>query len=216
MSETIHHQFLQIVLIFEITNLMWRNQISELFESIQLKSCQGFSGVSKICVGHGSWMNTVDSEGGFRTIFLHCLGRMRPGLLNEVGGNLTFFSPKVAGLFLMFRFPNFALDSGFFFLAVGAGSDSNSNKFWTSSGEIFCRREWSNTLKFVLTAFLIKCFYLLSLLWYRRYLYCVVIKRRRLHFRLQGRDESRRHTLTALKKILGEFLDSIYKVWETW
>jgi hypothetical protein len=62
---------------------------------------------------------------------------MRPGLLNEVGGSLTFFSPKVAGLFFMFLFPNFAFDSGFFFFEIGAGKDSSSNKFETSSGENF-------------------------------------------------------------------------------
>ncbi len=59
------------------------------------------------------WIQLIPNEVSWQ-FFLHCLGRMRPGLLNKVGGNLTFFSPKVAGLFLMFRFPNFALDSGFF------------------------------------------------------------------------------------------------------
>ncbi len=51
---------------------------------------QKFGCVRKICVWHSSWMNTIDSKRGFRTVFLHCLGRMRPGLLNEVGGKFDF------------------------------------------------------------------------------------------------------------------------------
>jgi hypothetical protein len=61
--------------------------------------------------------------------YQNCLGKITPGLQNEVGGSFTFFLPKVAGLFLIFLFPVFALLSGFFFWEVGAGSDSNSNKF---------------------------------------------------------------------------------------
>ncbi len=61
--------------------------------------------------------------------FLHCLGKIKPGLLNDVGGSFTFFSPKVAGLFLILRLPNFALLSVFFFCEEGAGNDSNYNKF---------------------------------------------------------------------------------------
>ena len=74
------------------------------------------------------WMQLSPKEvsGQF---FLHCLGKINPGRLNDVGGNLTFFSPKVAGLFLILRLPNFALLSGFFFCEEGAGKDSNSNKF---------------------------------------------------------------------------------------
>ncbi len=74
-------------------------------------------------------MDAIKSEEVSGQFFLHCLGKIKPGRLNDVGGSLTFFSPKVAGLFLMLRLPNFALLSGFFFCDEGAGNDSNSNKF---------------------------------------------------------------------------------------
>ena len=61
--------------------------------------------------------------------FLHCLGKIKPGRRNDVGGSLTFISPKVAGLFIILRLPNYALLSGFFLCEGGAGKDSSSNKF---------------------------------------------------------------------------------------
>ena len=62
------------------------------------------------------------------------LGKITPGLRKDVGGNLTFFFPKVVGVFLICLCPNFALLSDGFFFLFGPGSESNSNKQATSSG----------------------------------------------------------------------------------
>ncbi len=74
-------------------------------------------------------VNAIDPKRRFKTIFSTLFGKINPGLRKEVGGNFTFFSPRVAGLFFMFPFPVFALLSGFFFFGNRAGKDSNSNKF---------------------------------------------------------------------------------------
>ena len=67
---------------------------------------------------------------------LHNLGSTKPGLRKEVGGSLTFFSPSVAGVFFIILFPNLAFDSLFLFVfGDGAGRDSNSKRFLTSSDE---------------------------------------------------------------------------------
>ncbi len=125
--------------------------------------------------------------------FRHCLGKIKPGLRNEVGGNFTFFSPKVAGLFLILRCQFLLYFRVFSFEKLELVTIPILTNFELRQGKISFQRGWSVVLKFAQIAFQIKCFCLLSLLWYRRYLYGVMIKHQKLHFRPQGHDESLRH-----------------------